>query len=288
MKVSSLVNEHLLSRFNLRLVRASVWQAQQDHYKRIEALATSPVARERILQLTRLLVPVKAIGHQKTRLGGQYDGGYVCVDDLDGIKAAFSFGIAQDVTWDIDIADRGIPVYQLDHSVDGPPRTHANFRFQKAKAVPVKRRHSAEESISSLLTKHTDRKIASVILKMDVEHDEWQIIESACREDLRVFAQIICEFHGFDLIMNADWFQRAQGALLALDRDFAVVHVHGNNFQPLLSIGNTPFPEVLEVTYANRARYQFERCAETFPTALDAPNDRSRADMTLNYLYSSE
>jgi hypothetical protein len=289
MKISSLINDHLLAHFDVRLVHASLWRAQQDNYKRLESLAGSPQARERIIQIARLLVPVKAIGHQKMRFGDRNDGGYVCLNDLQGIKTAFSFGIAQNVTWDIAIADQNILVYQLDHTVDASPIMHPNFHFQKAKVVPVKKReHSAEESISSLLARHTDRRIASVILKMDVEHDEWEILASASRDDLRVFSQVICEFHGFDSIMDQGWYRRAFAVLAALDRDFAVVHVHGNNCRPLLSIGNMSFPEVLEVTYANRAKYRFELTAETFPTPLDAPNDSNRADITLSYLYPHE
>ena len=60
-----------------------------------------------------------------------------------------------------------------------------------------------------------------------------------------------------------------------------MIHVHGNNFMPLIAVGNVPFPEVLEVTFANRNRYDFEDSDEIFPTRLDQPNWPGGADLYL-------
>ena len=65
------------------------------------------------------------------RLGAANDCGYVCLDDFHGVVAALSLGIAAEVSWDAEMADRGLVIYQYDHTVEGPPHPHANFRFHR-------------------------------------------------------------------------------------------------------------------------------------------------------------
>ena len=62
---------------------------------------------------------------------------------------------------------------------------------------------------------------------------------------------------------------------------FEVVHVHANNWDPILPIANVPFPEALEVTFVNRTLYQFENNTELFPTDIDFPNRPDRIDIFL-------
>ncbi|MGB8982107.1 MAG: DUF6492 family protein, partial [Anaerolineales bacterium] len=68
--------------------------------------------RERLISLGRLLRPMKVVGYKKKRFGSPHDGGYVMLDDITGIKAVFSLGIAGNVDWDMEMANRSIPVYQ--------------------------------------------------------------------------------------------------------------------------------------------------------------------------------
>ena len=93
---------------------------------------------------------------------------------------------------------------------------------------------------------------------------------------LDVFTQVLAELHGFNNVLDDDWFEQALAVLAKLNEKFAVVHVHANNYRPLLAIGNVLFPEVLEVTYASRAKYSFTDCDEVFPGRSTAPIGRLR------------
>src|SRR5579862_6742486 len=84
-----------------------------------------------ILRLLRMLRPMRAQGIGQIRLGCGGDGGYVLDDALVGIRDAISIGIGSDVSFDLDLADRGVTVHQYDHTVEGPPATHPNFRFHR-------------------------------------------------------------------------------------------------------------------------------------------------------------
>src|SRR5947208_2372208 len=73
-------------------------------------------AEEDIKSGLRLLRPHAVVDFSKARFGSANDGGYVMVDDFHGIDKAFSFGIDRDAEWDLSVANRGLIVYQFDHT----------------------------------------------------------------------------------------------------------------------------------------------------------------------------
>jgi hypothetical protein len=283
MTITDMINDGILRSIGLRLAPAPVWETwkkSNEQQQRRKLTASSFLVQKRILELANFLVPRRALGYSKVRLGGANDGGYVCLDDFDKIDLAFSFGIGDDISWDIDVANKDIFVHQFDHAVDCPQNFHANCQFQRKRIVPVKCDPN-EESISSLWTRYLQNTRASAILKMDVEHDEWNILFETPGEILSGFSQIVCEFHSFSSVADQEWYDRAYAVLKRLNLHFAVVHVHGNNALPWADLGNVPFPELLEVTYASRLSYSFELSNELFPTSLDAANIPERPDLYL-------
>jgi hypothetical protein len=233
----------------------------------------------RICALGRLLRPRQARGVQKVRLGAPHDGGYICLEDFSNIEAAISLGTGDNVAWDLDLAERGLIVHQYDHTVARPPVTHVNFRFNQRQVGATA--SNDMETIASILARTRLTRRNSVILKIDIEGGEWAAFAATPVDTLNVFSQLICEFHDFQSVIRDDWYERALAVLSKLDTTFAVVHVHANNYAPLLGVGNLLFPSVLEVTYAGRAKYSFGKTNEEFPGPLDAPNDPTAADHAL-------
>ncbi len=80
-----------------------------------------------LLSVIRPLTPVR---FSKIRIGNQPgDGGYVMVADWEDVVGAVSIGIGGDVSWDLAIAERGIDVYQYDHTVASPPDKSSKVPF---------------------------------------------------------------------------------------------------------------------------------------------------------------
>lgn len=235
--------------------------------------------QRRILRLGSLIRPQRAIGRSKRRVGGPNDGGYVMLDDFEGIRSAISFGIGTEDSWDRVIADSGIVVHQYDHTVEGPPTDHPNFRFSRQKVI-ADQRLSEGVSLASAVSGAAPED-SSVILKIDIEGAEWDVFAGATRGTLDRCAQIVCEFHGFGSVYIDGVFARMEKALLNLHTIFAVVHVHANNGGPWQDIGNVPFPSTLEVSFANRSRYKFQENDEIFPSELDGPNSALFPDLYL-------
>ena len=105
-----------------------------EHERRNSGLSYHRGAHEdqtRVIQLFRLFSPVAVISAPMIRIGHMADGGYVMADRFTGTRAAFSFGIATETSWDRDIAQRNITVYQYDHSVEASSLFDPHLRFIK-------------------------------------------------------------------------------------------------------------------------------------------------------------
>jgi len=230
------------------------------------------------LAIARAFEPKQVVGFNKARIGRDFDGGYVHVDDFSGVGAALSFGISDDASWDLAIATRNIPVHQFDHTIDKGPVSHRLITFHKQRISPGDGPGDVcLDTLAGRLLADCER----AILKIDIEGDEWQVFYTASEKALAKFSQIVCEFHGFQYAADPVWSERFLHVLGKLRAVFEVVHVHGNNALPFVNVGNVVLPSLLEVTFANRKHYQFAETHEVFPTALDQPNVPDRPDLRL-------
>jgi hypothetical protein len=242
-----------------------------------KSLAESWPARAAILAIAQLLVPRRPVGFAMRRVGRKHDGGYVIVDDLDRITTLVSLGVGHDASFDLEFAERAAEVHQYDDTIHEPPVSHGRFHFTRAKVAATE----GEDRITLQRIAATDCDRDLNVLKIDIEGDEWPVLDATPEQSLLVFAQIICEFHWFSRCVDPDWSTQAQRVLGKLRRGFDVVHVHGNNCADYKAMGNVAFPEVLEVTFARRADYVCDDVSRMFPTKFDDPNEPARPDIKL-------
>jgi len=234
----------------------------------------------RVRLMMRLLKPMRIKNFEKYRFGSANDGGYICVDDFDGIDTALSFGIENNAEWDVAIAQRGVLVYQFDHTIDAPPVNDDRLIWEKKKiGTQYDEKH---ESLASLLERFDRKHLKpNVMLKIDIEHDEWPVFDATPPEYIGRFSQIVGEFHGFDFMADPSWLERATRVLSKIREHYIVTHVHANNHCGIVEVAGVTTPYVLEITFANRNMYQFDETDELFPGDLDAPCDPSKPDIYL-------
>ncbi len=234
------------------------------------------------------LRPYAAVGHEKIRLGPAHDCGYVMLDDFAPIKAAIGCGVGWNVDFEWQLAERGIEVDLFDHTVEDVPRKHPRFWFHRRKLAVAPQDGQASIDLDGIA-----RRLAvpqgAALLKIDIEGDEWALFKHASRQAFLPYRQIVCEIHWLEKASDPQWYATALAAVQNLTRDFAVVHVHANNFGAMLSFGDGLLvPSVLELTLANRRYYRLRRSAEEFPTPLDAPNNSNKPDTWLGRFDFSE
>jgi hypothetical protein len=224
----------------------------------------------RVREVLSLIAPMRVKEQRKTRIGGKADGGYVMLDSFPKGVVCYSLGIGGDVSWDRDMADRGMDIFQFDHTVDGPPVKHPNFHFKKIGIGPSDTENPSLRRLDTLI-RENNHETADLILKMDIEDAEWDVIDSIDISTIAKFSQIVVEFHGLARLDQHVWQEKMQRSFRKLRNSHVPFHVHGNNWGNFSIVCGVPVPDVIEVAYANRSRYTFEQNQEVFPTPLDYP-----------------
>lgn len=233
-----------------------------------------------VLSTLRMLRPYKLERLRKVRLGRYYDGGYVMVDDFEGSLAAYSLGINDDASWDLDMASLGIPVFQYDHSIEKLPDTHPLFTWKRVGISGVAN-SAGWETLETAIRSNGHGRESALVLKCDIEGAEWELFANTSSAALRQFSQMVVELHTLDNLEELSFANLARRALRNLTTHHRVVHVHGNNWGSWGVAGGIPIPEALEITLLRSDRGVSTFSDETFPTPLDMPNNPECADLYL-------
>lgn len=271
--IGFLHREHIYQR--LDRLEAMLASAGSDHVH-------APALGERVRNLLSLISPMDPVGHHLRRFGRDHDGGYILLGDLlavDGI--AYSFGISDDVSWDYDLAECGYEVFQYDHTIESLPREHSNFHFHKLGLCASGREAPPMRSIDQIIDNNGHAGKRNMILKIDIEGDEWEVLSTIPSDRLRQFDQIVVEYHWLDRTYEDSFYATARRALANIGNLFVPIHVHGNNHYDIKVLGGVAVPQLIEVSYVRKGLVEMEPCRRTFPTELDQPNKADWPDLYL-------
>lgn len=216
------------------------------------------------------------------RVGRANDGGYVMLDDFEGKQIAYSFGIADDVSWDLDMAKRGLDIYMYDHTISQLPEMHPKFHyFQIGLGNENELDDPHKKTLAQLMKENKHMDEYGMVLKIDIEGAEWGFLQTVDEEILQHFSQIVFEFHDVIVPENESNIQKA---LKKLNRTHQLVHVHANNYGSYLLLGGTMLPELIEATYVLRTEHEFCSIDENeciLPSKYDETNCTYFADIFL-------
>lgn len=279
----------LLKREGLALVRlpGGSWRSRYERCLEetlnVRYLGFSPPHGEAAARFWSLVAPKDAQGRGFVRLGRENDGGYVMLDAFSPEQIAYSFGINDDVSFDLDLARRGMQVWMYDHTIEALPEEHPLFRFSPRGVRGAREEDENLATFQSLLEENGHAAHADIILKMDVEGAEWDALAALPEASLANMAQIALELHNLHrLAEGGEDAARMFHVLEKLRLHHEVVHIHPNNNGSLHVIGGYPVPEVLEITYARRRDHSFIPCSRAFPCDLDSPNNGGLAEIILS------
>jgi hypothetical protein len=203
----------------------------------------------RISWLNELLTPATS-DHTFARIGPQADGGYVLAVDVHTPEAVVSIGVGDDTGADNDLADMGVPVFQFDHTVKGPPRSSSRrgIVFERTGLGGA----GAEPPLATLetLSARTGA-IGDLWLMLDAEGAEWAMLGDP-DTDLRRYTQISIELHGLLYALSERNFGAFRAALETLFVNHVLVSRHDNTIAPILCIGGRTVPDVTELTLVRK------------------------------------
>lgn len=244
----------------------------------------------------------------KTRVGKQSDGGYVCLDELNRCTSAlYAYGVSDETSFEEDFQTRypQCDIHMFDHTVDGVNINNPKIHFTKEgiSPFPMNTTRGKLGTLDAHLEERGDSHQTELTLKMDIEWNEWSVLENLSMTTLGRFDQVLCEFHAVPVIynqvhtpyftefyrgvyheINEKLFARYGGVLKKIQSQFVIYHVHINNSLPLVEVDGYKFPPLIELSFVNRALVsddQLTMTKQTFPVpGLDFPNKPYREDIT--------
>jgi hypothetical protein len=147
--------------------------------------------------------------------------------------------------------------------------THVRKKLVSASTKKLKNEITLDECISM-----TDGKKNA--LKIDIESDEYRIIEDVCRYSEKILL-LIMEFHETERRE-----QEFSNSISRLKEFFDLVHTHGNNFD---FVADNGIPNVVELTFVNRNVFkgEYEKIEKLPLSKIDFPCNPGKADIDLNF-----
>jgi hypothetical protein len=235
-----------------------------------KCFVTARTERSAILGLIGRLMPM-VTDRPLLRLGPEGDGGYLVVDDLDGISACFSPGVNTVSGFEEACANLGMGVYLADASVSGPAVSHPAFTFLKkyVGSFPETNFVTLDEWVSDSLPGDGQ---SDLLLQMDIEGFEYETVLAVSDRVLRRFRHVIVEFHGLEQLWNRPFFEIASRAFCKLLATHTCVHIHPNNCCGHYDFAGVCIPRVAEFTFIRTNRCRIIRPATAFPHPLDRDN----------------
>ena len=230
----------------------------------------------------------KIVGKNFVRFGRPHDGGYIMVDNFNTSgegMIAYSFGISNDVSWDLDMAARGYDIFMYDPTIDGLPQQNEKFHFFREGIAGFEFKEHSLNTLEHFVKRNGHENEDNMILKMDVEGAEWSFLATVSSELLSKFDQMVFEFH--DMIQSKD--QSVMNATLAclnkINQTHSLVHLHANNCGLIITLDDKIlFPDALELTYVKTANYELVDDENIFlPIPLDQSCNGTPQDIPLGF-----
>ena len=210
----------------------------------------------------RYLCPKEVIGKTKIIYGQYGDGGYVLLDDLKDIKIAYSFGISSIVSFEKALADKGIDVYMYDHTIFALPFDNPKYHWKKIGLAGETKKAYNLKTIKELLIENGHTQEKNMILKIDIENNEWDVLNEISDYILNQFKYIIIEFHFWNIDNNFELYIKCLKNIMKYHQIF---HIHCCNCKEQLKIGDNPICNTIEVSYIKKEGNEFKKDESTYP-----------------------
>ena len=208
----------------------------------------------------QLLRPKDVYGKKKVRIGKEGDGGYVLLNDFENISIAYSFGICNDVSFDLELAEKNIDIFMYDHTIQKLPVYNKKFHWKKFGLTGKKINEPFMKTLKELIYENGHINEKNMILKLDIEESEWNVFSEINSAVLKQFKYILVEFH-FNNIYESQYLK----ILKKLNRTHQIFHLHCNNCGLIVKFDGINICNPLEVSFVIKDNNRFIESFDIFP-----------------------
>jgi hypothetical protein len=221
-------------------------------------------------------------GHELIRIGATSDGGYLVPNDLSGIAACISPGVADTMDFELDIWEKfKIPSLMYDASVEAPNSLNSGQKFIK-KFVGASSTGSFV-SMHEIISTDLESQNGDLIGQIDIESAEYAFLASSSDVDLKRFRILVVEFHEIDRwIQKKYYFEIIEPLFVRLLTLFDLVHAHPNNNGGVFKYKGKTVPNVIELTFHRKDRLIDNLGYAKLPHKLDYQNVRGKKSIYLD------
>ena len=247
-----------------------------------------------------------------TRLGRNHDGGYIIDKTIvKNCNTLITFGLGPDWSFELDYIrnNKNVSIFMYDYTVSSYPYIKEVIKYSKRfltlranyKSVSdritylknyldffkIKNVSFFKEKITFPIKNKIDTDIdkvfsripkkEQVVLKSDIEGSEYEIIDEIIKYSDRI-EMLIFEFHWID--QNEETFINS---VKKLQRNFDIIHIHGNNHFDKLPSG---LPIIIEMTLINKKNNKDvkKEYVTHFPVkGLDKSNNPFKDDLVFSF-----
>jgi len=230
--------------------------------------------------LISLLTPVFN-GHELIRIGSKNDGGYILPDDMIGVSDCLSPGSNGEWQFEISLEHKyKIKSHILDKLEKKPQDLAKPHEFYDGFLGTDDR--EGQISLQSFIYSAGQTNNDNLILQMDIEGDEYAILDSVSDYILLKFRILIVEFHYFDVMTDIENLNTTFSMFTKINKYFDLVHLHPNNCCGVFNFGLSQLPRVFEATFHRKDRaLSSEKLAAPLTHYLDEKNLESSPDVTI-------
>lgn len=198
---------------------------------------------------------------KKIRLGINSDGGYILIDNFDNIKVAYSLGISNEISFDKALADRNIDIFMYDHTITKLPYENPRFHWKKIGLTGKKDSNKNLKTLEEVIIENNHLYETNMILKLDIESQEWGVFQTLPINILLQFKYIVGEFH-----LNNNNKYWSLNILKKINKTHQIIHLHCNNcFNELINFNGIYICSLLEITYVRKKGNTFNKFNSSFP-----------------------
>ena len=226
------------------------------------------------------MVQPKSLDIENIRIGGNNDGGYIVPDDFDGVKYCFSPGVGSISKFENELTKRNIKCFLADYSVN--PNFENNLIDFDKKFIGASSYENYLRLDDWIKQKLDYKSNNDLMLQIDIEGDEYEVINSLNDEILKKFRIILIEFHELHYLFDNFMFEKINKAFKKIMKLFNCTHIHPNNSVDFIfKDKNIIIPPVLEFSFLRKDRGNVVDKNLSFPSKLDQPNLLNKRDIKL-------
>lgn len=235
--------------------------------------------RQSILDLFKLLQPFTLTNTKPIRIGREGGGSYFLIPDFSEQDCVFSIGIGDETSFDDHIVGSIGNLVMIDHTIPNFIPSHPSMKMIHKKFS--NNQNDLEINFSFLFKNYLHQ---DYILKMDIEGEEWSILDKATTQQLVNFRQIVIEFHNLTRFSTISERSQALKVIEKINLTHTPFFIHANNNGSFRTFGNVVIPEVIEVSFARKRDYEFGVKQFSFSDMDLVQNSKTREPIEVNWL----